>query len=244
MMGFIINEHWFYFPSINDQYLMSDPLFVIKDLCSLMIELFDFEPIYDLQIIDFMDEIDSPICLHDCHQILLSTSGNFFCYQNAYQLAHELCHYMIREKSGINNNSWLEESICELSSIYFLDCLSNLWLCSSDQDKQASYINFHNYIYGISQKRTSFDISDLSDKKTNAFKHMNQDKYLRDKNACIAFMLFPIFRNHCTLWKDIHLIRKYDPKNLPLLFDEWEKDAAQKNKEAIDLIRKIFIKQS
>lgn len=241
MVGFIINEHWFYFPSINDQNLMSDPLFVIKDLCRLMIELFNFEPIYDLQIIDYMDEIKTPVCVDDHHLILLSTSGNIYCYQNAYQLAHELCHYMIREKSGIKNNSWLEESICELSSIYFLDRLSNLWLCGNNKEKQTAYLDVHNYITGISKKRTPFNTTDLSDEKTDIFKQMNECEYLRDYNSYIAFKLFPIFRDCCTLWKDIHLIRKYDPKNPPLLFDEWEKDATLENKEAIRLAKKIFI---
>lgn len=47
----------------------------------------------------------------------------------AYQLSHELCHYEIfminGEKSQIT--SWIEETICEAFSLFFLKCLRDYW---------------------------------------------------------------------------------------------------------------------
>ena len=69
-----------------------------------------------------------PMCtinfLPKYYQILLSSNAKsrFYC-QVAYQFAHELCHIYCDPRIF---NRFIE-SICELSSLYFLEYLSNKW---------------------------------------------------------------------------------------------------------------------
>ncbi|MBE6025114.1 MAG: hypothetical protein E7231_18390 [Cellulosilyticum sp.] len=53
---------------------------------------------------------------------------DYWC-QVAYQLSHEICHYAVYalSKNGTESTPWIEETICEAFSLYFLDYLQKNW---------------------------------------------------------------------------------------------------------------------
>ena len=207
-----------------------------------MIDFFDFKPIYPLNIVDLMSQEEiPPICVDNDHLILLNTSGSRYFLQNVYQLAHELCHYIIREKSEQNCNSWLEESICELSSIFFLNRLKHAWSIDSNYFKHGYSSAFEKYVLDVSDTQVPFDLTDLRSPTSEIYSKMNSDEYLRGLNAYVAFELLPFFESNPSIWKDIHLIIHYDPTDLKDLFATWERNALPINKEAISSMSQLFL---
>ena len=66
---------------------------------------------------------DHPVCSSSeiGHRIYLHTYQNYWC-KWVYQFAHEYCHHLIngRLSGEISGLIWLEETICELSSMFHL----------------------------------------------------------------------------------------------------------------------------
>ena len=86
--------------------------------------------------------------------ILLNTTIDFW-NQAAYQFSHELCHMLI-PKNVIDELRWLEESICETASYFFLKRISPVWKDNNIDYKDACGnlydIQFIEYIENESYK--------------------------------------------------------------------------------------------
>ncbi|MGO1433295.1 MAG: hypothetical protein ACTHVZ_05940 [Ruoffia tabacinasalis] len=235
-----INYYWQYQPDNSDTELLDDPLLIIRDLSEVIIQYFDFNAENVLTIVDFPSN-GNPTCLDSQHIIILATKGNRFFLQNAYQLAHELCHYIIREKSKIiDNNSWFEESICELCSIFFLKIIQLRWSVSPEPIKQSCSTIFNEYIEGIFARKKEFDLTTLSQNNSFEYRLLNDDEYKREHNNFIAQQLLPIFETNPNLWKEIFLIRTYNSSDLNTFFQKWSSDSSAENKDSILMIKQLF----
>lgn len=235
-----IYNNWHYHKDNNDSSNSSDPLLIIKDVCDLMLKSFDEHPDKELLIID-NPQLGHPMCLKDNSIIFLSTAGNTYWAQNAYQLTHELCHYFIKKKATKYDNSWLEESICELASIYFLSEIAVSWSISDDIKKSSYSSSITDYVSDLLNPTINVDLKYLGIKGSTLYEEMNSDTYIRDKNNFIANKLLPIFQMTPSLWEDVYLIRKFNIKDLNSFFDDWSKFAKQDNKEAIFEIQNLFL---
>lgn len=205
-----------------------------------MLDRFDEKPDSTLTIID-NKPLGHPKCLDNNKIIFLSTAGNTFWSQNAYQLSHEFCHYFIQKKTSLRNNSWFEESLCELSSIYFLSILSSEWEKSQIFKKVQYSGPLNDYHSELLSDVSPFDLSLLNDKESQLYEEMNKDPYLRDNNKYISIKMLPIFIEFPTLWQDVHLIRQCNIKNLRSFFSEWIRLASNKNASGILKISKLFL---
>ena len=101
-------------------------LFVLNSICSLFQEHFPEakNKLADLTVF-LCKEGEEPICYRKSQKIFLYADILSFS-QAAYQFSHELCHYMIPD-TVCQNLGWLEESICETASYYFLKKLTIAW---------------------------------------------------------------------------------------------------------------------
>lgn len=72
-----------------------------------------------------------PQCVREAHAIFLNCEI-FSWSQAAFQFAHELCHYCIPDDVP-GNLRWLEESICQTASVFFLRRLTQFWKATSIQ---------------------------------------------------------------------------------------------------------------
>lgn len=73
--------------------------------------------------------------------ILLDAKGYTFWSQIIYQLAHEMTHCIIHILSNVGTRStpWIEETICEAMSLYFLDYFATNWSRCSLSNFNAEY---------------------------------------------------------------------------------------------------------
>ena len=232
--------NWHYQKDKNDSSHLDDPLIIIRDVCDLMLKAFDENPDTDLLIIDD-NQRDYPEYLHNKKIIYLATAGNDYWAQNAYQLSHELCHHFIMKKSPTGDNSWFEESICELASIYYLSEVASNWSTSSNDDKSSYYSGITRYLSKLLISPLNLNLKELSIQSSVFYKEMNSNQYLRDKNRFIANKLLPIFKKTPSLWEDVYLIRKLNIKDLNSFFTEWSQLAKHKNARAILEISELFL---
>ena len=235
-----IYDNWYYQKDKSDLSHFSDPLIIIRDVCELMLEAFNEIPDTILYIIDIKHR-GGPICLDDNKTIFLSTDGNTYWAQNAYQLSHELCHHFIKKKASIDENSWFEESICELASIYFLSEIASIWSGSSNVNKSTYSSSITTYISNLQDTRLNIDLKQLNTQGSALYIEMNNDPYTRDENNLIANKIFPIFKENPSLWKDVYLIRNLDIRDLDSFFTKWSQLANKENIDPILRISKIFL---
>jgi len=235
-----IYDDWHYQKDESDSSHFNDPLIIIRDVCDLMLKAFDENPDTVLQIIDHK-HLGYPICLDNNVIIYLSTVGNTYWAQNAYQLSHELCHHFIKKKAPTGDNSWFEESICELASIYFLSEIASIWSTSANNTKSSYSSSITDYFSNLLISPFIIDLKQLSIQSSAFYEEMNSDPYLRENNNFIANKLLPIFKKTPSLWGDVYLIRKLNIKDLNSFFTKWSRLANRENVGAILEISELFL---
>lgn len=185
---------------------------------------------------------DAPICFKISSRIVLNAD---ICYwsQIAYQYCHELCHYCISD--GIPQKfKWFEESICELSSIYFMNILAEVW---GENNFYPNYANhFKEYANNVLADNNceEFYISDLSHDSA-ILQLMSNNQYLRKYNRTIAKRLLNYFQNIPQLWSQtpkLALIK--DIQSFESFLIEWSNIADPSFKNVILSILNDFKKDS
>ena len=204
-------------------YEIQNPLLVLDSVAHVFNLSLPVTQLPSLQII--LDSSRSnPTCFRQLHTIYLSSKPTSWC-KIAYQFAHELCHYSI-PNDVMPELGWLEESICELSSYYFLPKISKYWkrtdirLETSDGDLYYPY--FTSYVEDDKQKAKPFDLSFINNPHSDDFKQLTQNCYIRNKNAYIAIKLLPIFKENPKTWLAIpHLCDIKPNQTLANSLIEW-----------------------
>ena len=180
---------------------------------------------YPNALIAFSLHHTHPVCYRESNLIILSCDKNNW-NQATYQLAHEVCHLMIPGEV-VPELCWLEESICELSSYFFLPKITKYWLRlgrSNDIEttKQNYAPYFESYVLADQKKAEPFNLSLLiSDSNASELSSLMNSPYLRQKNAYIAVKLLPIFKKYPKTWHAIPYLSKL-PSGLSL-FDSLTK---------------------
>lgn len=181
---------------------------------------------------------DTPICIREKQLILLNTNSTSWC-QAAYQFSHELCHYII-PNDVTENLRWLEESICETASYFFLKQLTALWKYNNinlETDDGNLYANtFIAYIENEMCKATPFDL-----RNPHELTGLKNDCYQREKNKYIANKLLPIFSQYPKTWCAIPLLSSIP--SIPSITDAlfyWESLLPGSLANGICEIRKLF----
>lgn len=195
--------------------------------------------------IAFSQSYDCPTCYKHQNLIILHTSPSRWA-QVAYQLAHELCHLAIKHDVAPNLH-WLEESICELASYYFLPRLSKHWRRAKVKYKIAKtqkpyYPEFEKYVDNDKKKATQFDISNLASTTPSSELQILIDNHLlRDKNAYIAANLLPIFTRYPNTWHAIPFLSRITPnQTLQDSLKEWIEISPPEARPGLVLVAKQF----
>ncbi len=141
--------------------------------------------------------------------MFLSVSGNSL-FEWAFQFSHELCHNLINgPMTGATEGlSWLEETICDISSIFHVKMLSHQY-----ETSDAEYLHI---ISGVLQKayRHAFDSPHPYDILLSIHRevlpligsnllHHRDHKTSRDLYRMIARKALPLFEENPRLWKII-----------------------------------------
>lgn len=146
-----------------------------------------------------------PQCFRSDNTIHIATSIS--CYaQFAYQYCHELCHYMIPNDVP-SQLRWLEETLCELSSLFFMPLIADDWITRGLPYKTEELLpyaeRFNTYVINAIQCVIPFDLSELSDSTTVLSKILEKYCEIREINRYIALQLLPFFKKNPKSWSHI-----------------------------------------
>ncbi|MGY4756874.1 hypothetical protein LB438_10795 [Lactococcus lactis subsp. lactis] len=136
--------------------------------------------------------------------------------QIIYQVAHELCHYFI--KKGIKNDElkYFEETLCDLSSHFFLR-------------------NKPQKIHKVYDDETLMNITEIDLSYSTSY-----DRYNREQNTYIAKLLLPIFEKNPSLWSEVPKLADIEASTIGKLLALWKNKATAEHKKAIQEIQNIF----
>lgn len=143
--------------------------------------------------------------------------------QIAYQFSHEFCHLLIGSPVP-QKMRWFEESICELSSLFFMEQLAIVWAKSGilgHPEYAGSFISYcDNRMNSVSNLQNLLDVSDPS---SNIWVHAVSECYDRNFNLQIAKLLLPIFRKYPALWETVPLLSRLpeDERSLTRYLSYW-----------------------
>jgi hypothetical protein len=167
--------------------------------------------------------------------------------QYAYEFSHELCHHVIDPDTYSTDHKfgWLEESICELSSICALLEMSNTFRNISleprwgeDADKLLSYAN--DILY------SSENVIDKAFHQwlTDGLDLLYGNRYNRKMNRIVAVHLFPIFQENPKLWQVVHYFKNvqvFEAMNLDQFLKEWKKGVPSDLIEKFETIERTLL---
>ena len=177
-----------------------------------------------------------PCCSPNYHEIYLAIrkneiNKNYYIGILIYQFAHELCHVMIHKDVGIPCNmdkvnktksSWFEETICELSSLYFLSKLKDDWEnfnpleLNSYTCYEDTKLYYNETILDLPRDKNEFEFSDYFRIHLNCLELNWKDRL---KNRWCALEMLPIFQNNIKLQKEKSTNLWHEVKNLQKIHD-------------------------
>lgn len=180
---------------------------------------------------------DHPICYRKQQLIFLNTAPSAWS-QIAFQFAHELCHYAI--PNDIDSNlRWLEESICEVASLYFLRQIGHYWMDIGEDLKTsdgAPYaIAFLRYAKNRQSNIAPFDLCDAS-----IIRELEHDCYNRNRNNYVASRLLPIFIQHPEVWTAVPRLCRIHEPSLRQALAAWILESAPSERPALLQIQNLF----
>lgn len=217
-------------------------LFILHNSINLFLQYSQVKDLYRLHIINDLERAD-PESFKDNGVIYLCAEPTDWC-RMAYQLFHELCHCSIR--NHVNPKFlWFEESICELSSYFFLEQLTNHWIKSnvSLTDIEGNLYAHHFYEYALSdmKKAIEFPIRNLLTNNNSFLQELEREPYYREINANIAVQLLPMFKKDTNLWKAITYlgcVSRYI--DFPSALLEWKYHSPLEFSGSIDEVISLF----
>lgn len=222
----------------------NNTIFVVSSLLHVMSGKFPIESVPST-IISFSENMENPICYRECGLIILTANPNKW-NQLTYQLAHEMCHRVIPNEVT-QNLRWLEESICEMSSYYFLPRLSKYWRRKrvnlvNAKTRKPYYSEFEKYVKNDWQKATELNLSSFSIcPPSDELQTLINNCELREQNAYIAKALLPIFNSYPNTWHAISILGSLSP-SLPLeaSLTEWIDLSPEECRTGLQKIAEIF----
>ena len=208
-------------------------LFCIATLFKLYIPTIDANGVTIL----ISPHFDTPQCFHNPNHIHLSTKPDRWS-QITYQFSHELCHHAIHGDVAPNLR-WLEESICEMASLYFMRLLTQLWqkiaLDKTTTDGQPYAPLFTQYVQDAETKFTSFCLTD-----SEAIRALECDCYDRKRNMYVAKMLLPIFIKHPRTWLAVPHLAGIQQPSLLQAIDAWIHESPADAHQGLQALRTLF----
>lgn len=186
---------------------------------------------------DTTKNTEAPICFKQEDSIVLNADITFWC-QVAYQYCHELCHYCILGYTT-QKFKWLEESICELASVYFMDILANTWATGTLYPEYSIHIKDYAHNVLNDNQCTQFNLHDLTE-NSELFYMMSINQYHRYHNRTVAKALLEVFKKFPSLWEQVSKIGLVNNnQSLKEFLNEW--GSITKSPDLLNLIFSAFV---
>lgn len=184
---------------------------LLTEVASHLVQLFRKPPVGTIVVAPTPIKDQDPITpyrpsLQEPFTVLLSARANYWC-QFAYQFSHELCHVLSDyERLGEGPNGWFQEAICESAAVFTLRRMAQTWRSCPPFRGRTDYAeSLANY---AGDRLSRYECRLPPDTTLAAWllseeESLRQNRYQRDKNAVVAYILLPIFESQPAGWNAI-----------------------------------------
>lgn len=165
-------------------------------------------------------------------------------YSYAYQFAHELCHHILGSNSHFGKFAWFAETICELSSVFMIDLMSNVWKKNPPHPEWRNYSsNLRSYLNFYLQSPRHKHKNDFNEWLSRNIEGLYKNPYLRGKNKVAAQLLFPYFKQQPELWASLQYLNNFDVSP-QMTFNEflncWQMNAPGRHHSAVSNFKQLL----
>lgn len=176
-----------------------------------------------------------------------------FWAQYAFQFAHEFCHALMGHSRqwrrlwhmGNHANRWVEETLCEVASLFALRSMENSWKTAPPY---PNWKDFGKNLGKYAQERLDDPRHQLPAGKTFAqwlveAEPVQREKWTRENNTIVAARLLPIFEADPTGWDAvaaINLCKHEEKKPLARFLEEWKTNAQPQHSAFIEKVVPVF----
>ena len=198
---------------------------VLESVRDGLVEAFGKEPDQPVCVAPWNKEY--PLVVDDLrpYQIFLTARDTYWS-QYVYQFSHELCHVLTNfDRHKEHRHKWVEETLCELSSLFVLHRLAKVWSESPPVgiSKASDFApNHRKYAKDIETKYTTSPGRDLSDWLAKNIQTLEKCPLRRELNGVVAVALLDRFRDEPSLWRDCGWLNYWDPSADATFFDYLE----------------------
>lgn len=216
---------------LNDQSKIENAHVFHEMSAYLLLEMknaFNFNENRPLTIINTL--IDCPQYFEEANLVFVTVKDGAWANQSTYQLAHEMCHYFIGSGIKSDNLKWFEESLCDLSSHFFLQNLSSKWAVSQNPMQIGNKSLYMSYSEEALTHKEPFILAP----------DITYDRYDRNKNTYIASLLLPIFNENPKLWTEIPKLADIQADIILELLTKWFNSVEASNQHSVKKIINLF----
>ncbi len=155
----------------------------------------------------------SPIVLYQRgpngeYQVNINVTGTYWA-QCAFQFAHEFGHIWFNTRPGANPQMWLEESLCELASLYALRRMAEMW------EENPPYVNWKSYAANLrNYAEERIKAGKLEEGVTFAAWFEKERQTLqakahdRERNLVVAVQLLPLLEANPRGWQALAYLNR------------------------------------
>lgn len=208
----------------------------------------NIEPFSSRQTFVTLSETQTPMCctfMRGAHLIKLTAKESIG--QLLFQFSHEYCHHLIdgNMSGDIYDLLWLEETICEVSSMYNLQTIYKIWSSSPNEEYNRQSYAFIIYLQIILENGEEELFNTLSSKGLFGWipeylaRYKKKNRPMRND---VAVQIFPLFIENPHLWKIIlHFgdMRRWN--SLEELFQHLQKKATPDYSDSLEKLRSLLL---
>lgn len=175
--------------------------------------------------------------------IQLDTGGSYWS-QYAYQFAHEFCHVLCNYTGDEKSNKWLEESICEVASLFALRGMAATWA------KTPPYPNWRDFAPNHRKYADDRLASSKLPPETTFVEWfrqneaaMRKDACIREKNNVVAAALLPLFEKQPEHWEAVTWLNAQPsraPRTLAEHLTAWRSSCPPKHRPFVAELARVF----
>lgn len=188
---------------------------VVESAYAVLVEAFEKEPEDIIHLIRWNQKYHLVVHSKRPYKMYLSAWDKYWS-QYVYQFSHELCHILTNfDRVQKHRHKWFEESLCELSSLFVLHRLAEIWAESPPAgvfeaaDFAPNHREYAEYIggkYGISSGE------DISGWLFENIRTLETSSAERELNGAVAVALSDCFREDPSLWRECGWLNHWDPE--------------------------------
>jgi hypothetical protein len=176
--------------------------------------------------------------------IVRLNTGDTYWAQYAFQFAHEFTHILCVYREGDSGNLWLEESLCELASLYALRQMSQTWKTRPPYPNWKDYAaKLNDYADERLKKATLPEKMTLAQWYAENAESLSKEGTQREKNLIVAAALLPLIEKEPEHWAAVEHLntgKTKEPRTFAKCLADWHANVPEKHKAFVKAVGERF----